>query len=69
MAYPCFFNYLFPLLLVNSSPLIAHYFTLAKGRVLMNIWFIFWLVLTFALYCYNSGLLPLESWLKDLLPL
>lgn len=69
VAYPCFFNYLFPLLIVNSSPLIAHYFTLAKGRVLMNIWFIFWLVITIALYCYNSGLLPLENWLKDLFPL
>lgn len=35
---------LFPLLVLNTTPFISHYFTLARGRGL-NIWFCFWLSL------------------------
>ena len=47
------------LLIVNSSPLIAHYLTLAKGRF-FHIWFIFCLLL----YAAFAVLMrfPLESW-------
>lgn len=69
IAYPCHFSYFFPILIVNSSPLIAHYFALAKGRILMNIWFIFWVLMTIVLYLYNIGTLPLDTWLKPLIHL
>ena len=35
---PQHFAWIFPLLLVNSAPLIAHYWTLARGRGI-EIWF------------------------------
>lgn len=48
---------LFPLFVMNSSPLIAHYFSLARGRF-MNFWFVLWLVLL----CALAVLLRLPGW-------
>lgn len=45
-----------PLYLVVASPLIAHYFALARGGLLMNVWFICWLLGLIALSIYNYGL-------------
>lgn len=49
---PQAFDALFRLLLVNSAPLIGHYFALARGRF-MNAWFILWLLLLVALAGFN----------------
>ena len=49
---PQHFEVLFRLLLVNSAPLIAHYFTLARGRR-MNLWFCICLALLGALLILN----------------
>ena len=46
------FNVLFPLLLANSSPLIAHYFTLARGRWI-NLWFVCCLLALGGLIAFN----------------
>lgn len=56
---PQHFETMLRLLIVNSSPLIAHYLTLAKGRF-FHIWFIFCLLL----YAAFAVLMrfPLESW-------
>ncbi|RRD80862.1 hypothetical protein EII14_00725 [Alloprevotella sp. OH1205_COT-284] len=42
LLYPHAFSVLFPLLILNNSPFIAHYFALARGRGL-NFWFCLWL--------------------------
>ena len=47
-AYPTDDVHWIPLLIVNMTPFVGHYFTLARGR-LMNLWFWFWLVLLVAL--------------------
>lgn len=44
VAFPDRANIFIPLLLLNSTPFIAHYFALAKGRG-MNLWFSFWMLL------------------------
>lgn len=48
---------LFPLFVMNSSPLIAHYLSLARGRF-MNLWFVAWLVLL----CVVAVVLRLPGW-------
>ena len=53
-------NALFPLFVMNSSPLIAHYLSLARGRF-MNFWFILWLVLL----CVLAVLLRLPGWMPS----
>lgn len=55
---PSAFLDLWPLLLVNSSPLIAHYWTLARGGGLMSFWFVLNVAGVCALGFYNYGLLP-----------
>lgn len=51
-----------PLYLVVASPLIAHYFALARGGLLMNVWFICWLLGLIALGIYNYGLPAIFGW-------
>ncbi len=53
-----------PLLLVNSSPLIAHYYTLARGR-LMEFWFHLHVLALLALALFNHA----YRWMPSLLPL
>lgn len=55
--YPDYFVWLYPLLLVNSAPLIGHYWALARGRALMTCWFVLHILLLIALALYNYGLL------------
>lgn len=43
-AFPDRADIFFPLLLLNTTPFIAHYFALAKGRG-MNLWFLFWVLI------------------------
>ncbi|MBR1889596.1 MAG: hypothetical protein IJ816_03095 [Alloprevotella sp.] len=40
---PSLFSFMLPLVLMNTAPLLSHYFTLARGRWLMGIWFDLWL--------------------------
>ena len=56
---PQHFETMLRLLIVNSSPLIAHYLTLAKGR-----FFHFWFIFCLLLYAAFAVLMrfPLESW-------
>lgn len=56
--YPQSFDAFFLLLLVNTAPLTAHYFTLARGRWLMTAWFVFNILLLVFLGLYNYGLIP-----------
>ena len=56
--FPQYFDMLFLLLLVNTAPLIAHYFALARGRWPMTVWFVFNLLLLVALGLYNYGVIP-----------
>lgn len=51
-ALPRHFDRLFPLMLVTSAPLIAHYVALARGR-LMDFWFIILLLLATAWGLFN----------------
>ena len=51
---------LFPLFVMNSSPLIAHYFSLARGRF-MNLWFVACLLLL----CVLAVLLRLPGWMPS----
>lgn len=55
---PAAFPDLWPLLLVNSAPLIAHYWTLARGGGLMSFWFVLNVAGLCVLGLYNYGLLP-----------
>lgn len=54
---PDCFETLYLLLLVNSAPLVGHYFALARGRRLMDIWLWMWLVGLIVLWTYNAGFL------------
>lgn len=56
-AYPTDDAHWIPLLIVNMTPFVGHYFTLARGR-LMNLWFWCWLVLLVAL----GGIQYLDLW-------
>ena len=56
--YPQSFDAFFLLLLVNTAPLTAHYFTRARGRWLMTAWFVFNILLLVFLGLYNYGLIP-----------
>lgn len=56
---PQHFDTMLRLLIVNSSPLIAHYLTLAKGR-LFHLWFILCLLLYVAFALLMR--MPIESW-------
>lgn len=56
--FPQHFDTLFLLLLVNTAPLTAHYFALARGRWPMTVWFVFNLLFLVALGLYNYGVLP-----------
>ena len=47
------FDPLFRLLIFNSSALIAHYYTLARGRFI-DFWFVLTLVLLVALGVFNN---------------
>lgn len=56
---PRHFEQLYLLLLVNSAPLVGHYFTLARGKRLMDLWMILWLAAIVALWLFNSPFLHL----------
>lgn len=56
--FPQHFDMIFLLLLVNTAPLTAHYFALARGRWPMTVWFVFNLLLLLALGLYNYEVLP-----------
>lgn len=56
--YPAYFAWLYPLLLLNSAPMIGHYWALARGRGWMSFWFILNLLALVGLGLYNFGLLP-----------
>lgn len=58
VLFPAHFNHLFFLFILTTSPFIAHYFTLARGRWVMTTWFIFWIVALLVLRLYNASLLP-----------
>lgn len=44
VAFPDRVDVFLPLLLLNTTPFVAHYFTLAKGRG-MNLWFCCWILI------------------------
>jgi len=52
---PRYFEQYYLLLMVNSAPLIGHYFTLARGRRLMDFWLVMWLVAALALWLFNMN--------------
>lgn len=56
--FPQHFDAFFLLLLVNTAPLTAHYFALARGRWLMTVWFVLNILLLLALALYNFGAIP-----------
>lgn len=41
---PATYETILPMLLLNTAPLLSHYFTLARGHWLMGIWFDCWLI-------------------------
>lgn len=56
--FPQHFDALFLLLLLNTAPLTAHYFALARGRWLMTAWFVFNILVLLAMALYNYGAIP-----------
>lgn len=52
VAQPRHFGVAFPLYVVTASPVVGHYFALARGRF-MNVWFIASLLLLGGLYVFN----------------
>ncbi|MBR1713196.1 MAG: hypothetical protein IJ722_07315 [Alloprevotella sp.] len=55
---PEHFTQVFALLILNSAPLLGHYFALARGGRWMTVWFLFWIISLVGLGLYNYGLLP-----------
>lgn len=55
VIYPDYFLPTYALLLVNSAPLIGHYWALARGRRWMTIWFMVWIIAVVLLGFYNHG--------------
>lgn len=44
VLFPADFSLMLPVVLLNTAPLLSHYFTLAKGHWPMGIWFDVWLI-------------------------